>query len=204
MKAGLFVFDLNGDETVGLVRKWVQEAGREGDLRLLTPDEGHLDLFAGIKSLDDLSRATSLFMTGPWVNDTENGYWTETTRTLIDAALGIYLMVNGRLEIDGVLGFLTNWLIARQPTFENEKLLADFDLLTAKASEHLDSLSLGKLEIIRATVAMWNKLDLRTKGILTSCLLNAVGGLVAPEARRYLDATRGLSLFRSKYATAPF
>jgi hypothetical protein len=191
LKAGLFVFDLNGDETVGLVRKWVHEAGREGDLRLLTPDEGHLDLFAGIKSLDDLSRATSLFMTGSWVNDTENGYWTETTRTLIDAALGIYLMVKGRLEIDGVLGFLTNWLIARQPTLENEKLLADFDLLTAKAPEHLDSLSLGKLEIVRATVAMWSKLDLRTKGILTSCLLNAVGGLVAPEARRYLDARRG-------------
>jgi hypothetical protein len=190
-RAGIFVFDLNGDETVALVRKWAREAGREGDLRLLTPAEGHLELFADIRSLDDLPRATSLFMYGKWAQGSENAYWNETTRTLLDAALSICLMVTGRVETETILRFLTNWLIAQRPTTDDEALLKTFERMAARASEHLDKLSLAKIEMVRATIGVWAKLDVRTKSILTSCLLDAVGGLVSPEARRYLDPSRG-------------
>ncbi len=190
-KPGLFIFDLNGDETVALVRKWAREAGREGDLRLLTPEEGHLELFADIHSLDDLSLATSLFMYGKWTHDRDNAYWQETTRMLLDAALSICLIVTGRMETETVLRFITNYLIAQRPTFEDEALLKSFELMASKAGEYLDKLSIGKIEMIRATIGMWAKLESRTKGILSSCLLDAVGGLISPETRRYLDPARG-------------
>ncbi len=54
LKPGVCIIDLNGDDTVSLVKKWAIESGRADDLRLLTPNQGHLDLFAHIKSLEDL------------------------------------------------------------------------------------------------------------------------------------------------------
>ena len=190
-RPGIFIFDLNGDETVDLVRKWAREVGREDDLRLLTPGEGHLELFAGIRSLDDLPRATSLFMYGKWTQDSDNAYWHETTRTLLDAALSICLMVTGGMNTETVLRFVTNWLIAQRPTAEDEALLKTFGLMAAKAADHLDKLSVAKIEMVCATIGMWSKLDVRTKGILTSCLLDAVGGFISSEARHYLDPARG-------------
>lgn len=189
-KAAVFIFDLNGDDTLPLVRKWAAEAGRSDDVRLLTPTTGYLDLFANVRSFEELSFATAQFMHGTWCRDGDNGYWADTARSLIDAALSICLVVTGRLETDTVIRFMTNWLVAKRPTKDDEILLQNFDAICAKAADHLDKHLLGKLELVRATIEMWAKLDGKTKGILNSCLLDAVGPLISLETRRYLDSSK--------------
>lgn len=73
IRPGVFIFDLNGDDTTGLVRRWAAENGRSNDVCLLTPETGHLDLFANIRTYEDLPAATAQFMHGGWVDYTDNG-----------------------------------------------------------------------------------------------------------------------------------
>ena len=188
-RCGIFIFDLNGDDTVNLVRRWAGEAARSDDVRLLTPTTGHLELFHNVRSFDDLSFATSHFMQG-WNDESENAYWRETTRLLIDTALTI-CFTTGTLNTDTVIRFLTNWLISRQKSAEDEALLKSFVTILKEAPKHLDKITLSKLQLAHATLEMWIKLDDRTRGILNSCLLSTLGPLIAPETRKYVDADRG-------------
>ena len=192
-KAGIFIFDLNADDTPDMVQQWAQEAGRASDLRFLTSTRSHLELFAHVHSLEDIPCATAQFMNGRWTEDADNGYWNETTRALIDAALSLCFIVEGRLDTDITIRFLTNWLVAKRPTAADEALLVRFEAMLTKAEEYLDKHLLGKLQHVRATVEMWTKLDLRTRSILASCLLDALGGLISMETRRYLDQDQGSS-----------
>ncbi|MCE0484499.1 MAG: hypothetical protein LV479_09700 [Methylacidiphilales bacterium] len=141
----------------------------------------------------EVPAATAQFFHGAWTDDSDNGYWQETTRTLIDAALSICLIVRGRLETDMAVRFLMNWLVAKRPSPDDNALLTGFEAMATVASGHVNSNLLGKIEHVRATIDMWNKLDPRTKGILNSCLLDALGPLISLETRRYLDPSRGLS-----------
>ena len=190
-KAGMCIIDLNGDDTVALVKKWAIQSGRADDLRLLTPTQGHLDLFAHVKSLEDLPAATAQFMHGPWLREGDNAYWHETARTLIDAALSVCLVVTGRLHAETVIRFLTNWLVANKPGEDDGLLLLNFEKMADHAQVHLDAQLAGKIDHVRATIEMWGKLDARTRGILASCLLDALGPLVSLETRKYIDSSRG-------------
>jgi hypothetical protein len=105
--------------------------------------------------------------------------------------LSIGLVVTGRLETDIVIRFLTNWLIAKRPSKEDEKLLENFESICVHADGHLDKLLLGKLEHVRATAEVWAKIASKTRGILASCLLNALGPLISLETRRFIDSARG-------------
>ncbi len=131
-------------------------------------------------------------MHGQWSRDSDNGYWHETARTLIDAALSVLLVVRGRLQTDTVIRFLTNWLVAKQPGKDDEYLLQNFETMAAQAAAYLDPHLTGKIEHVKATLEMWAKLDNRTRGILASCLLDAIGPLVSLETRKYVDSSRGI------------
>jgi hypothetical protein len=190
-RPGLFVFDLNADDTVPLVAKWAREAGREDDLRILSGDEGHLDLFAAVQRLDQLSAATAQLMHGPWASlQGDNAYWTETTRILLDAGLTVCFAVEGALRLETVRRFLQDWLVSKQLSVDDETLLAGFTQLGRRLSECSDKTVVAKLEMARATLEMWAKLDTRTKGILTSLFVDALAPLAATETARYLNIRR--------------
>lgn len=190
-RPGLFVFDLNADDTVPLVAKWAREAGREDDLRILSGEEGHLDLFAAVQRLDQLSAATSQLLHGPWASlQGDNAYWTETSRILLEAGLSVCFAVEGELRFETVLRFLQNWLITKNASPADEALLARFAQLCSRLSECTDKALITKLEMTRATVEMWAKLDTRTKGILTSIFVDALAPLAAAETARYLNNKR--------------
>lgn len=191
LKPGVCIIDLNGDDTVSLVKKWASQSGRTEDLRLLTPSQGHLDLFAHVRSLEDLPAATAQFMHGQWSRDRDNGYWQETARTVIDAALSICLVATGRLQADIVIRFLTNFLVAGKPGKDDELLLQNFETMAAQAPGYLDTHLVSKIEHVRVTLAMWSRLDGKTRSILATCLLDAIGPLVSLETRKYIDSSRG-------------
>jgi hypothetical protein len=190
-RPGLFVFDLNADDTVPLIAKWAREAGREGDVRILSADEGHLDLFATVRQLDQLSGATSQLLHGPWASlQGDNAYWTETSRILLEAGLSVCFAVEGELRFETVLRFLQHWLITKNASPADEALLASFTQLCSRLSECTDKAVITKLEMTRATLEMWAKLDTRTKGILTSLFVDALAPLAATETARYLNIRR--------------
>lgn len=190
-RGGLFIFDLNCDDTVNLIRRWAGEASRSEDVRLLTPSTGHLDLFHDVRSLDDLPVATAHFMRGDWVSGSDNSYWSETTQRLIHTALTVCLTATGQLNTETVIRLLINWLIGRQLNAEDEVIFKTFTAMVKAAPGQVDKRTLSKLQFANAAIDMWAKLDSKTKSILTSCVLNAVGPLIASETRQYLDPERG-------------
>jgi hypothetical protein len=190
-RPSLFIFDFNGDDTVPVIAKWAREAGREDDLRILSAEEGHLDLFATVQRLDQLSAATSLLMLGPWaIRQGDHAYWTETVRILLDAGLTVCFAVEGKLKLGTAFRFLQNWLVTKQLTSTDEALLADFARLCRRLPECTDKAVAAKLEMTYATLEMWAKLDSRTKGILTSLFVDALAPLASTETMRYLDTNR--------------
>jgi hypothetical protein len=190
-RPGLFIFDLNADSTPNLVRHWAALAGRSADIRLLTPDTGHLNLFEGIRDLRDLPLAVAQLSYGDWSKTgSENAYWINTVLVLLDAILTICLTVEGKLQTPTIIEAITNHLIynvRETPT----GLLADFRSLCQRAGTYLDRHALTKLTTTQATLAMFSNLDTRTRSILTSIIMDVIAPLVSLEAIKFLDENRG-------------
>jgi len=191
LSPGVFVFDFNDDGTTALVRRWAKEAGRTEDIRILSSEEGHLDLFAGVHAFAQITAATAQLMQGPWASRSgDNAYWRETAASLIDAGLTVCLTVEHEIKLTTALRFLMNWLVSRRLDAEDQSLLTAFNGLRSQSNAGCDRVTADKVSLAHATVEMWSQLDLRTKSILSSCLLDALAPLVAPETRHFLQTTK--------------
>jgi hypothetical protein len=61
---------------VAKIQQWATETGREGDLRILSPDsESYYEFLARLQSLSGLDEAVDEILSAAPREDSENGYW---------------------------------------------------------------------------------------------------------------------------------
>jgi energy-coupling factor transporter ATP-binding protein EcfA2 len=188
---GLLVFDPKVDETVSLVRTMARAAGREDDVVVLGPEGDHyLDLFARLRSLEDVGSLTRRLLAGTQDMGFHNAFFNEARYAMIEAALTLLVAKPTRITFDGATEFLRSWF------FNLRSSPAGVTLVVERARRFLKNLPATAPAAIRRQlsealdqVALWQELDARTRSNVQSCLINALRPLLGVTAARCFESS---------------
>jgi hypothetical protein len=189
-RLGLLIIDFKEDETVAKVQQWAREAGREGDLQVLSPgSEFYYDSLAGLESFSGLDEAVDKILSAaPW-EDSENGYWRQGRKPLLDAALTILLATTPALDFAEVMRFLRGWLMnPGSPPPQVAKRLSRFQEVVPQVETQATEAERDKLRCALDTIRMWAGLDSRTKSNWTSVFTNCLSPFTSLVAQAYFDS----------------
>jgi hypothetical protein len=192
-KIGLLILDAQGDDTIERVRLMAHEAGRAEDIRVLSSTEGHYDPLGEMISFSDLDLIVSKLLSATETRNShgENAYWAETTKSLVEAALAVLLVTEGRVTLLRALRFISDLLIADHNWPEKITCqLEKFDQAVAETQEQLSDGIKTKLDFVRAMLASWKTLDSRTRGILKTCVSLVVSPFLSAQALPYWDVNK--------------
>lgn len=176
-RCGLLILDAKTDDLVARVSAVAAQAGRAEDVMVFGP-HGHyaLDLFGGLRSLEDVPRVTRSVLLGAEHMGRDNAYWQQATEAMLAAAFTLLVVGKQPLSFARTVEFLRSWLLAPVPSPRVEERLAA--LSRAPDTRHptvATALDQAKL---------WAVLDPKTRSILQSCLLNVIRPLLSPAATR--------------------
>lgn len=186
-KAGLLIFDFKQDDTVGKVRAWAREHGREADVRVLCEGSPHhLDLFGGFTSLAQLESTVDALTAAAPREDPGNPYWEHARRKRLTMALGLWRLVKGgRLENGDTLAFLQRFLSAGVFSADIPEVEAFEDMAARLPADLPERLRLF-IGMIRTGIREWKELDGRTRSNEQSTLSNMLAPLTGYAAYGYL------------------
>jgi hypothetical protein len=196
LKTGLFVFDSKTDGTTERVRMWAKECGREEDIQILGPGGTHgYNPFGENPGAADIeilaSKLASLSPENGYGN--ENAYWTTTSRSGLEAALGAHLIAFGGMELNSALKWLSDLLLCgKTPTTAPawNKVVEVRDALNTAARD-MDPSCYRTIDGYCKMLESWEKLDPKTRGILVTCVQHILGPLLSPRMQEiFPSATR--------------
>lgn len=172
-RLGLLVLDAKNEGMVQEIQAMAREARRGSDVVVLGP-EGNcfLDLFGGLKSLEDVETLTRrLLMATPPVGG-DNPYWQTATGGLIAAGLTLLAATQTSVSLDLAVQFFRSWLFGRR---SNSALVENVLARARELQKDQEGQppSPRELQLLNAMdqVALWNDLDPRTRSNLQSCLM---------------------------------
>ena len=185
-KLGLFVFDSKCDGTTERVVDWAEQCGRKDDVVVLRPGSrwGYCPIpEEGLLSQMEVVAAKLLAGFRDFGED--NKYWDQTMRTGVEAALAMDMLEHGSLEFNRTLATLSQILLS--PTSDSaagrranaffEKCDAALPLMDGNCARIID----GYCRILK----IWNHLDPKNRGVLQSCVGNALRPLFSPRMLDY-------------------
>jgi hypothetical protein len=192
-QAGLLIIDAQDDHTVDDVRTLAAQAGRANDVRVLSPDQGHVNFFRELTSFEAVEQVASKLVSATNFStevSQEDAFWTEGTKNFLEAGL-VYLLINrANLEVVKSLQFLLGLYSAGEWSEETKQIIDNCDKLVSQTS----GLSPGiktRLALARSTIRGWKELDLRTRTIFRSAISTTLRPFLAASALRYWDKTKG-------------
>lgn len=199
-KIGMFVLDSKCDGTTERVEAWAERHGRADDMVVLRPgslwgidpveEESQLSL------LDVLSARFACLLREM---GGDNAYWEQTASRGIEAALAYDLINHGRLDWTRTLQTLEQLLLrCGHDNGAAKSMIDDFMRQCDAARQHIDAHAVRILSSYASTLKNWVSLDAKTRGILQSCVGNALQPLLSSqmldyypiEGRRVFDVKR--------------
>lgn len=186
-KIGLFVLDSKCDGTTERVEAWAKFHGRAEDVVVLGPGSGWgIDPVGQESQLSHLEVVTARFACLLREMGDDNAYWEKTASRGIGAALAYDLINHGQLDWTRTLQTLEQLLLRCGHDDGAAKAMIDeFMRQCAGARQHTDAHAARILDSYASTLKNWISLDLKTKGILQSCVGNALQPLLSSQVLDY-------------------
>ena len=187
-KIGLFVFDSKTDGTTERVMQWADACGRSADVMVIGEGSrwGYYP-FHGIRLLSEIEIVAAKIHSGFMDMGGDNLYWERTTRSGIEAVLALEMIENGILNFHSTLAVLSEILLGC-PSQKESNVSNQIDAFSRnldKISKKVDAHSFRMLSSYQKTLHVWRNLDPKTKGILQTCVGNALGPLLTPRVSAY-------------------
>lgn len=186
-RIGLLVLDAKADDLVARVKQASQLAGRADDVLVFGPDGSYaLDLFGGLRSLDDVDRITRSVMLGTERFGVDNHFWWQSSATMLNAAFTLLVASGRTITFASTVEFLRSWFLTPETPAAVAELARD---LNARGGDREPMLAAALNQ-----VQLWQSLDSRTRSNLQSCLMNLLQPLLSPSATRCFhprDGTTG-------------
>jgi len=196
-KIALIIFDFKGDGTLGKIRTWDNDCGRDTDVLDFSPDgQFYYDPLCGFDSLKKLSQyAESILEVLP--EDGEH-YWQHALRKRITCVLEYVLFKYETPNFENFLNEIFNFLSrTNELLYEIGKFELAIEDILSKTREYLIEYEILKrrLERLKELFLKWQNLDSRTKSNETSTISNllsaftnpSVEGLFSKIGRQMLD-----------------
>lgn len=183
-KVGLLVLDAKADGLADQVRDAAWQAGRSKDVMIFGPEGDHtLDLFEPLGSLQGVEAITRRIMLAADPMSGDNAYWQTTTASMYSAAFSLYAAAGKPVHFSAVMEFLRRWFMSPTTTPEIQVLIDQLE--RDKKPPH--PLVTGAIDQAK----LWQDLDLRTRSVVQSCLLNVLRPLQsAAAASTFATASR--------------
>ncbi len=174
-KVGLLVLDAKADGLADQVRDAAWQAGRSKDVMIFGPEGDHtLDLFEPLGSLQGVEAITRRIMLAADPMSGDNAYWQTTTASMYSAAFSLYAAAGKPVHFSAVMEFLRRWFMSPTTTPEIQVLIDQLE--RDKKPPH--PLVTGAIDQAK----LWQDLDLRTRSVVQSCLLNVLRPLQSAAA----------------------
>ena len=187
-KIALIVFDFKGDGTLGKIRTWANECGRDSDILDFSPEgKFYYDPLCGFDSLKKLSQyAESILEVLP--EDGEH-YWQHALRKRITCVLEYVVFKYDTPCFEDFLNEIFNFLSrTNEFLYEIGKFeLAIEDILSKTREHRIEYENLKRrLERLRGVFLEWQSLDSRTKSNETSTISNLLSAFTNPSVEGLL------------------
>lgn len=185
-KLGLFVFDSKCDGTTERVEAWAKQCGRKDDVVVLRP--GSSWGFCPIKAeglLSQMEVAAAKLLAGFRNIGEDNEYWMQTMRTGLEAALALDMLDHGVLEFNRTLATLSQILLNSAGDATAGRRIEAFTTKCGAALPHIDRNCARIIDGYCRALKNWIHLDPKTRGILQSCVSNALRPLLSPRMLDY-------------------
>lgn len=173
----MLVLDGKADETAAKITSWAQGFGR----KVVVVDgsgAAYFPLFERLQTLEDLEPVARQLLSASADMGSQNEYWNEYRNSLLRMALGCVLALHSDTRFEAVIGVIRDLLLGRDAAKNSTASARQINqLLTKFGSRFSLSEKLG-LEQIETELNTWAAMDLRTKGIHQSTLLNALSPLL--------------------------
>jgi hypothetical protein len=184
---GLLVLDAKQDGMVEQIAEMAGKAGRVKDLAILGPQGTHvMDLFGGLRTLDDVETLSQWLMLATDRIDLHNNpFWQNTTSALIAAALTHLVSRRRRTKFTEAVEFMRSWFVQIEGSAMPKAVTEVLEGAKRKAAKP------GACPQLLGAVdhaSVWKHLDPRTRSNLQSCLLNVLRPLLNSAATRSFDA----------------
>jgi hypothetical protein len=194
---GLLILDGKQDESVARVKKLAAEAGRS--VQVLTPGgELRYDLFASLRTLDDVEPTAQRLLLGAGRLGGDNLYWSDMRLTLVDAALSLLVAFGVPVVFETAVEFMRCWFFGGTTDAELvSKVIQHTTRVLAEGGARLPAAIRRKLQQALDTAALWRTLDSRTRSNVQSTLLAAMRPLLSRRASLLFEAD-GHACFRAE------
>ena len=180
-KNGLFVFDSKCDGTTERVEAWAAQNGRADDVVVLRPGSPWgIDPLGRGHQLSRVEVVAAKLTAGFEDMGKDNQYWQETMRRGITSALVLDMIEHGDLDFTRTLKALNAVLLSSEKSG-----IQRFASRLEKFGRHMEPKAANFLDGHAKGLLSWVNLDARTKGILQSCVGNALDPLLSPAALDY-------------------
>lgn len=194
-KIGLLVLDAKAEELATRVRESAEVSGRIDDLVLLGPGGNHaLDLFGGLRTLEDVERIARAVMAGTEQFGGDNTYWWQSSVAMLHAAFALLVASREPITFASTVEFLRRWFLSPETPRPLLELVQRLNL--QGGSRH------PLLATALDQVLLWQQLDPRTRTNLQSCLINILRPLLSTAAARCFCSTAQKSFDPAQVATS--
>jgi energy-coupling factor transporter ATP-binding protein EcfA2 len=193
-KPGVLILDAKTDDLVTRIQDAAFQAGRLDDVVLFGPACGHgLDLFGGLRNLDDVDLVTSQVMLATDKFGRDNAYWWQTSKAMLSAAFTLLVATDQVITFESTVEFLRRWFFSPVTPSAVQNLTRQ--LTKIGGNRH------PLVAIAMDQVPLWQDLDSRTRSNLQSCLLNVLRPMMSPAAIRCLGSGGVLNFTPAQAAT---
>ena len=180
-KTGIFVFDSKCDGTTERVQTWAAQHGRADDLVVLRPgSEWGIDPLGTGHMLSRIETVAAKLTAGFEDMGKDNQYWQETMRRGITSALVLDMVEHGDLDLTRTLRAVREMLVGN-----SKEALQRFASLFERIAPHMEPNAASILDGHAKGLSNWVGLDSKTRGILQSCVANALDPLFSPAILDY-------------------
>ncbi len=186
-KIGLLILDLKADQTSERVGQWAKEVGRADDIVVLSAEsEVYYDLFAGLRTFEDVETICAKFTVFGNMVGADNAYWEQSKRTYLETALYFALLSRPSATFQEMLVFLNAFLVCEpgssKALLEREEgvdVLSQLCTIAAQASHPFAM----KAASLLSNYNSWIELDSKTRSNLTSIFANMLQPFFAMAAQ---------------------
>jgi hypothetical protein len=188
-RIGLLVLDPKEDETDQKIAAYAADAGRAGDVTVLSAQgNSFYDLFGGFRRLEQVDEFTRRLLSGSRDMGDQNAYWTESRHGIINSCLTVLLASSKPITFDSVTEFVRAWV------YDHDSAAVRYGLSFVErllGCANLKPTTRRRLQLALAEASNWKALDGRTRELHKSALNNALRPLLSPAARDLFDPSRG-------------
>jgi hypothetical protein len=177
----MLVLDGKADETAAKITAWAKGFGRKVAV-IDGSGAAYFPLFDRLRTLEDLEPVARQLLSASADMGAQNEYWNEYRNSLLRMALGCVLALHSDTRFESVMGVIRDLLLGRDAAKNSTASARRISELLTKVGPRLSLSEKLGLEQIETELHTWAAMDLRTKGIHQSTLMNALSPLLSAAA----------------------